>query len=126
MSQLNILAGPFNRPADDIAIATMITQLERDRRPFVLRDQSDKLATKKSRVIFVWANNVKSGRSKEDKGQITPKEIAIYRRQRNWKSIDWTLSNKELAAVLRIKPSSLCKPRRRFSPHTINPNLRRK
>jgi len=126
MPTLKQLAGPFNRPEDDKLLLPIIEEFTASKKAFVLRDEKNRLATKKSTQIFIWVPDLKRGASPEDRGYITPKEMRTQCRGRDWRTVDWTLANKDIIAATGADKSTVSHARRKYAPHTINPNLRRK
>ena len=123
--KLKLFAGPYERPKDDNQLAAEIAGFQKAKRPYVLRDKHEKLATKKSRTIYIWTSDLKRGRSPEASGFITPKEMRTQCRRHNWHAVDWTLSTSELARRLETDRTTVARARRRFAPHTVKEKMRR-
>lgn len=118
-----LLAGPFYLPADKKSLGASIAPLVKNNRRFELRDAHRNKATKESKTVFIWAADIKRGRTPEELGAITSAALKTHPLQRvNWNAVDWSQNNLVLSRHLRCSPKTVSRQRRQYAPHTINPN----
>lgn len=118
-----LLAGPFYLPADKKSLGASIAPLVKNNRRFELRDARGNKAHAKSRAVFIWAADLKRGRTPEELGAITPAALKTHPLQRvNWNAVDWSQDNLPLSRHLRCSPKTVSRQRRQYAPQTINPN----
>lgn len=120
---LKQLAGPFELPGEKRVLNDSLIPLAKAKRPFELRDERGNKATKKSLAVFIWAADIKRGRTPEELGVITSAALKTHPLQRvNWNAVDWSQNNLVLSRHLRCNPKTVSRQRRHHAPHTINPN----
>ncbi|WP_395734978.1 hypothetical protein [Prosthecobacter sp.] len=116
---LRILAGPYHRPHDDKELAGAIVTLERLKRPYALRDGNNRPATKKSGSVFIWAADTRISRGLSLDAHRTPPRLRLNPKRHPWEQVDWTKGTTEIAQMLSTDIRTVSRARRRYAPHTI-------
>lgn len=124
------LSGPYRHPLDDKQLAAAIQALIASKKPYVLRDDKNNLATKQSRVIWICVPEIKKGLTAIEHGRRAETFHWLTRkpsRRIDWSKVDFDgeRSNKKLAKRLRAHVSTVKRARKQFAPETQNRNLAR-